>query len=580
VTPGVLPTSFKPGLGIPTGVAIDFNGDSIVASRSSGLLRVPLIGLTTTIASVDTTALVRPTGVAVEQPLLQDTTPPVLTVPANLTVECSSPTGQAVNIGQATATDIVDPNPTITNNAPALFFLGATTVTWTATDASGNTATATQTVTVQDTISPGLTAPANLTVEASGPGGQSVNIGSATATDICDPSVVITNDAPATFPLGTTTVTWTATDASGNTATATQTITVQDTISPSITVPANLTVECSSPTGQAVNIGQATATDLTDPNPIITNDAPALFNLGTTTVTWTATDTFGNSASAAQLVTVEDTTPPSITVPADAIVEATALNTPLSDVPLGTATATDICDPSVVITNDAPATFPLGDTTVTWTATDASGNSATATQTITLQDTTPPVLTVPADVTVECNSPNGAIDVELGVATAVDLVDSNPSITNDAPSFFPLGTTIVTYTATDFSGNSASATQEVTVVDTTPPSVMAALVPVIDDDDEGLFRVEFSVTDICDENPVVTANINGIPVTNGQLVELEIDDETEVEEEDGILEIEAPIITLTVEATDASGNTGTATAVPLFVDDDDEDDEDDEDDDD
>ena len=123
VTPGVLPTSFKPGLGIPTGVAIDFNGDSIVASRSSGLLRVPLIGLTTTIASVDTTALVRPTGVAVEQPLLQDTTPPVLTVPANLTVECSSQTGQAVNIGQATTTDIVDPNPTITNNAPALFNL-------------------------------------------------------------------------------------------------------------------------------------------------------------------------------------------------------------------------------------------------------------------------------------------------------------------------------------------------------------------------------------------------------------------------------------------------------------------------
>ena len=108
-----------------------------------------------------------------------------------------------------------------------------------------------------------------------------------------------------------------------------------------------------------------------------------------------------------------------------------------------------------------------------------------------------------------------------------------------------------------------------TVVDTTPPAVTAALVPVGPgddgggDSDEGRFRVEFSCgPDNCDPNPVVSAKLNGISVTNGQIVELEIDDETEVEFEYGILEIEAPSFSLVVTCTDASGNEGMATAAP------------------
>ena len=68
------------------------------------------------------------------------------------------------------------------------------------------------------------------------------------------------------------------------------------------------------------------------------------------------------------------------------------------------------------------------------------------------------------------------------------------------------------------------------------------------DDDKGLFRVEFSCGDTCDENPTITsATLNGVPVTNGQLVQLELDDdEQEVEEDDGVLEIAASSFELVV----------------------------------
>ena len=78
---------------------------------------------------------------------------------------------------------------------------------------------------------------------------------------------------------------------------------------------------------------------------------------------------------------IVDGTPPTITAPPDLVVDATG---PLTVVSLGAPTVSDNVDSSPAVTNDAPAAFPGGTTTVTWTATDASGNSATATQTVTV----------------------------------------------------------------------------------------------------------------------------------------------------------------------------------------------------
>jgi len=95
-------------------------------------------------------------------------------------------------------------------------------------------------------------------------------------------------------------------------------------------------------------------------------------------VIWHATDAAGNIGSATQSVTIQDTTPPQLTVPADvSVVSATALA-----VDLGTASATDLFGP-VVISNDAPAQFQApSTTTVIWTAQDQNGNRTTAPQTV------------------------------------------------------------------------------------------------------------------------------------------------------------------------------------------------------
>ncbi|HEY5999590.1 MAG TPA: zinc-dependent metalloprotease family protein [bacterium] len=170
-------------------------------------------------------------------------------------------------------------------------------------------------------------------------------------------------------------------------------LSVTDTKPPVVTAPPDLpAVECTSPAGASPLLGLAVAADLCDAAPAVTNNAPAIFPFGTTTVTWTGTDASGNSGTDAQLVTVVDTTPPSIDAPPDVVAECTSpLGTPVD---LGTPVVSDVCDDAVTVTNDAPALFPLGMTTVLWTAVDNFDNSASDSQKVTVRDTTAPVFTV------------------------------------------------------------------------------------------------------------------------------------------------------------------------------------------
>ena len=116
--------------------------------------------------------------------------------------------------------------------------------------------------------------------------------------------------------------------------------------------------------------------------PSISNNAPDLFPLGETIVTWTATDTSGNSASATQIVTIVDTTSPELIMPEDVMIGAFSLE---KQVEIGEAQANDLAGSILTITNDAPNTFPLGDTIVTWSVSDEFGNSVSSEQTISVQ---------------------------------------------------------------------------------------------------------------------------------------------------------------------------------------------------
>jgi len=106
------------------------------------------------------------------------------------------------------------------------------------------------------------------------------------------------------------------------------------------------------------------------------------FPVGTTTVTYTATDCAGLVTTASFTVTVVDVTAPTATADADVTVDA-AVGACTATVTLNNPTATDNCGVAS-ITNNAPAAFPIGTTTVTWTVTDVNNNTTTVTQNVTV----------------------------------------------------------------------------------------------------------------------------------------------------------------------------------------------------
>jgi hypothetical protein len=457
---------------------------------------------------------------------VRDTTPPVLTKPADVVVEQTDRAGTVVTFATPTATDICDASPAVTcvPASGSKFPLGATSVTCTATDASGNASTTTFNVTVRDTTPPVLTKPADVMIEQTDRAGTVVTFATPTATDICDasPSVMCVPASGSKFPLGTTTVTCTATDASGNASTTTFNVTVRDTTPPVLTKPANVAVEQQDRAGTVVTFATPTATDVCDASPSVTcvPASGSKFPLGATSVTCTATDASGNASVTSFTVTVRDTTPPVIQKPVDLVVEQISLaGTPVTFPPF---VVTDVCDasPRVVASPASGSLFPLGTTTVTVTATDASGNASTATFVVTVRDTTPPAITKPADITVEQATHSGT--AVTFAPTATDICDAHPSVVCVPASgtVFPLGANTITCTATDASGNSSQTTFKVIVKDTTPPTItkpadltiLRTSVPVPASDPEiAAWLLQFKATDVCDAAPTVHDDATSFP---------------------------------------------------------------------
>ncbi|HEX6623760.1 MAG TPA: HYR domain-containing protein, partial [Pyrinomonadaceae bacterium] len=315
--------------------------------------------------------------------------------------------------------------------------------------------------TVLDTTAPALSLPADITLEAEGPGG-AVATYTASADDAVSGSVAVSLSIPSgsTFALGTTTVTVTATDAAGNTATGTFTVTVRDTTGPSLNLPADITLEAADANGAAATY-TASASDLVSGDVAVSFSVPSgsTFALGTTPVTVTATDAAGNTSTGSFNVNVRDTTAPTLSLPANLTLEATG---PAGAAATYTASASDAVSGNVAVSFSVASgsTFALGTTTVTVTATDAAGNTATGTFTVTVADTTGPVITVPAQPVIAIAADTAGAVVNFA-ATAQDAVDGAVAVTY-APaqpgSVFALGQTLVTVTATDARGNRSQAT--------------------------------------------------------------------------------------------------------------------------
>ena len=255
---------------------------------------------------------------------------------------------------------------------------------------------------------------------------------------------------------------------------------------------------------------------------VVTPPSGSTFALGETTVNVTATDFEGNVSTASFTVTVVDTTAPVITVPDPIIAEATGATGAVVDF---VVTAADIVDPApvVVVTPPSGSTFALGETTVNVTATDFTGNVSSSSFTVTVEDTSPPVITMPDPIIAQATGVTGAV-VNF-VVNAADLVDPEPVVVVTPPSgsLFPIGQTIVTCTATDDAGNESTSSFTVTV--TGEPDIF---VRETDGDEiaDGTGEVIFAPTDIGSPGTVKSFTIRNDGTTNLVLGAITIDGAT------------------------------------------------------
>src|SRR5690606_290099 len=299
---------------------------------------------------------------------------------------------------------------------------------------------------------------------------------------------------------GSTTVSFTATDECGNSSTTQATFIIEDTTAPTIGTPASdVTVECDGAgnttdlMGWLNNNGGALATDLCG-DVTWSNNYSGLSDdcglTGSATVTFTATDSCGNASTTTATFIIEDTTDPvlitpaqNLTVECDGLGNSVQLNAWLATA--GGAIASDTCG-SIVWTNNfttlSDGCGMTGSATVTFTATDECGNSRTETPaTFTIEDTTSPVVTIPAqDMTVECDGlGNGAERAAWlasnGGASASDtcsgVVWSN-NFTTLSDGCGMTGSATVTVTATAECGNSVNTLATFTIADTTAPVIV------------------------------------------------------------------------------------------------------------
>ncbi len=338
------------------------------------------------------------------------------------------------------------------------------------------------------------------------------------------------------YNLGTTFVTFTATDAAGNKATCTSSVSVVDRAAPTFDCPAATTVSANNncvgfytpvaPANQADNCA------LANPSWTVSPVSGSALPLGANYFLYTVTDAAGNTTTCSQLVTVLDITNPTISCPPSVVVgtdpsslcsKYVALTPTVFDnctnVTVTTAYANGTPVPSSLPGTNLGGLFQLGQTIVTFTVTDASNNIATCSMSVTVQDDDAPLITCPASVTVgtgvrtSCDAPlanplnlvaasdncttltTSLVQYALSGATAAGSTNTSGT----APNFgvptsviFNQGLTVVTYTATDAAGNRSTCSANVTVIDNTRPS-----------------------NPVCQDSIVVTMSVAGASVTKG-----------------------------------------------------------------
>ena len=362
--------------------------------------------------------------------------------------------------------------------------VGTNNVTLTVTDNNNNTATCSATVTVEDNIAPTVTSK-NATISLNSDGDATLDptavFDAANSSDNSG-TVTVSSVSPATFDcshVGTNqTVTVTGTDPSGNTATATASVTIQDTTNPSAhcqTV--NLVLDAN---GQAslsasqVDNGSSDACGIA--STVVSPNAFGANDVGSNTVTLTVTDNNGNSSTCSIDIMVEDNVPP-VVVGKNATVSLGADGLLTLD-PAVVFDAANSSDNSGTVTplSVSPAAFDCShvgvNQTVTVTGVDPSGNTATATATVMVQDVTPPSAvcqsnTIQLDVNGQASLSVAEIDGGSSDACGIASITVSPNTFTAAN----VGTNNITMVVTDNNGHVSTCSTTINLQDNIPPNV-------------------------------------------------------------------------------------------------------------
>ncbi|WP_432412021.1 BspA family leucine-rich repeat surface protein [Rasiella sp. SM2506] len=426
---------------------------------------------------------------------ITDTTAPSITTIANITMNSDlGMCGANVNFTPPVATDNCA-FTLVSTHAPNSFFpIGETIVIYTATDTAGNFAQSSFSITVSDNELPTFTAcPASFTVEAE-PGSCGAVVSTAegyvppTALDNCNVNVVSTHNPGQFFPVGVTTVTYTASDSSGNLGMCSFNITVVDNVSPVFTgCPANITVN--NDTGvctAAVVYNAPTASDNCSASITSTHTSGDTFPSGVTTVSYTAMDPAGNTVTCSFTVTVLDIETPVISSCPIDITQNTDAGTCSATVSWTPPLQTDNCNATLITTHNPGEVFAAGVTTVIYTATDAAGNADTCSFTVTITENEAPVISnCPANISVPNQAGDCGTLVSFTPPSQTDNCGANLTSTHLPGDYFPVGTTTVHYTATDTSGNTATCSFVVTVLDTEDPTFISCPADIVVANDLG-----------------------------------------------------------------------------------------------
>jgi len=479
----------------------------------------------------------------------------------NPSISCPSDISVAASTGACTAS-VTYSSPVALDNCSGVtsalttgqvsggsFGVGINSVTYTATDASSNTATCSFTVTVLDNQNPVIAGcPSNISEpNDAGLCTGVVNWTAPTVTDNCTGATITRTTGQASntaFPAeSTVTVTYVATDASGNSATCVFDVRVEDAENPAITCPANITVP------NSVGLCGAASGVVTFPNASFSDNCAGVtlqrtagsasgssFSVGTETITFVATDAASNTNTCSFTVTVTDNEAPVYLVcPTDFAVDT---DNGVCDavVTYSTVLADDNCAGSVtpVMTTSGTASgsvFPLGPTTVTYTATDGSSNVSTCSFVVTVNDEEGPQLNCPSNQTVTFD---GSCQYELlnyttQVGFLLDNCDTPTLVQSPAAATTITGSTEITITATDLSGNSSSCSFFVNPNDIVDPTITCPANQQVAVNSICQFTlpnyVNAVVSDDCDPNPaVVQSPIAGAILTASTPITLTVTD--------------------------------------------------------